>query len=130
MVVVHEDEHTWGATMARRIIFWLLDVLEVLLAFRFFLLLLSANPASPFVQLIYRLTQPFVTPFTGIFPQPAAGGAVVEWATLLAMAVYAVVAWGVIRLIWILQAHEEPAEDTVVDEDVHDPDAPPRGPYV
>jgi hypothetical protein len=83
MVVVHEDEHTWGATMARRIIFWLLDVLEVLLAFRFFLLLLSANPASPFVQLIYRLTQPFVTPFTGIFPQPAAGGAEGATPTLL-----------------------------------------------
>ena len=41
--IVHEDEHTFPATMARRIVFYVLDVIEVLLAFRFFLRLLAAN---------------------------------------------------------------------------------------
>jgi uncharacterized protein YggT (Ycf19 family) len=120
--VVHEDEHTYGAVIARRVILYLLDVLEVLLAFRFFLRLLAANPASPFVQFIYALTQPLVYPFTGIFPPIASQGSVLEWATLLAMVVYAIIAWGIVRLIWILSAHKEPLEtDTVVEEreDVH-----------
>ena len=120
-VVVHEDEHTYGATVARRIILYLLDVLEVLLAFRFFLRLLAANPASPFVAFLYAVTEPFVYPFRGIFPEISAEGAVLEWAVLLAMVVYAVVAWGIVRLIWILSAHREPT-DTVVDDRtvVHD----------
>jgi uncharacterized protein YggT (Ycf19 family) len=118
-VVVHEDEHTYGAVLARRIILYVLDVLEVLLAFRFFLRLLAANPASPFVQFIYAVTEPFVFPFRGIFPQIAAQGAVLEWAVLLAMIVYAIIAWGIVRLIWILSAHEEPV-DTETTVEHHD----------
>jgi uncharacterized protein YggT (Ycf19 family) len=128
MAVVHEDEHTWGAAMARRIVFYLLDVLEALLAFRFFLALLGANPASPFVQFIYMASEPFVYPFRGIFPQVSAQGAVLEWAVLLAMVVYAVVAWGIGRLIWILMAHEEPVGG---DYETHDrDDVGPGDPYV
>lgn len=120
-VVVHEDEHTYGATIARRVILYLLDVLIVLLAFRFFLRLLAANPASPFVAFIYAITEPFVFPFRGIFPEIGAAGAVLEWAVLLAMVVYAVVAWGIVRLIWILSAHREPVDTEVVeDRTVHD----------
>ena len=77
------------------------------------------------MQFIYRVTEPFVFPFRGIFPQIATQGAVLEWAVLLAMIVYAIVAWGIVRLIWILSAHEEPVEETVVehrDEVYHDDD--------
>lgn len=132
MVVVHEDEHTWGAMMVRRILFYLLDVLEALLAFRFFLRLLGANPASPFVRSIYALSEPFVYPFHGIFPAVTAQGAVLEWAVLLAMIVYAVVAWGIARLIWILSAHQEPAvqlreEPENPPHEEHHHEADPRG---
>lgn len=110
-VVVHEDEHTFWAVVARRVVLFLLDVLEILLAFRFFLKLLAANPASSFVQFIYTVTQPFIYPFQGIFPQPSsAQGSVLEWSVLLAMVVYAIVAWGIVRLIWLFSAHEEPVE--------------------
>lgn len=115
-VVVHEDEHTYGATIARRVILYLLDVLIVLLAFRFFLRLLAANPASPFVAFLYAVTEPFVFPFRGIFPEIASRGAVLEWAVVLAMVVYAVIAWGIVRLIWILSAHREPVETDVVED--------------
>jgi uncharacterized protein YggT (Ycf19 family) len=115
-VIVHEDEHTYGAVIARRVILYILDVLEVLLAFRFFLRLLAANPASPFVSFIYAVTEPFVFPFRGIFPEIAARGAVLEWAVVLAMVVYAVIAWGIVRLIWILSAHREPVETDVVED--------------
>lgn len=106
-VLVHEDEHTYGATIARRVVLYLLDVLEVLLAFRFFLRLLAANPASPFVQFVYAVSEPFVYPFRGIFPQIRAQGSVLEWSVVLAMIVYAIVAWGIVRFIWLLSAHED-----------------------
>ncbi len=124
--IVHDDEHTYGAIMARRVVLYLLDVLEILLAFRFFLRLLAANAASPFVMFIYRVTELFVFPFRGIFPQISERGSVLEWAVLLAMIVYAIVAWGIVRLIWLLSAHEEPvATETGVEhrKDVyHDED--------
>lgn len=113
--IVHEDVHTHAAVLARRVILYLLDVLEILLAFRFFLRLLAANPASPFVRFVYAVTEPFVFPFRGIFPQISSQGSVLEWAVLLAMIVYAVVAWGIVRLLWLLSAHEEPVEETVVE---------------
>lgn len=125
VVIVHEDEHTFGAVIARRVILYLLDILEVLLAFRFFLRLLAANPASPFVQFVYRVTEPFVYPFRGIFPPVATKGSVLEWSVLMAMIVYAIVAWAIVRLIWILSAHRdvveevEPADGHVVYEDEH-----------
>lgn len=119
-VIVHEDEHTYGRTTARRVIVYLLDVVELLLAFRFFLRLLAANPAAPFVQFIYRVTEPLVYPFQGIFPPISTQGAVLEWAVLLAMVVYAIIAWVIVRLIWILSAHEEPADEVVEDRgDTH-----------
>ncbi len=125
-VVVHEDEHTYGAVIARRVVLYLLDVLEVLLAFRFFLRLLAANPASPFVQFIYAVTQPFVYPFQGIFPQIDASGRGLVWWGVLAMIVYAIVAWGIVRLIWLLSSHQEPVDrDTMVehrDDTYHDDD--------
>lgn len=91
-----------GYVIARRIAYFILDILEILLAFRFVFKLLAANPASPFTAFVYALTDPLVAPFRGIFQEVAARGSVVEWATLLAMAVFAVLFWAVMRLVWII----------------------------
>ncbi len=84
-------------------VIWLLAVLlEVLLAFRFGLKLIAANPANPFAMFIYGFTNLFILPFMGLVPAPAAYGAVLEISTLIAMVVYALVFWGVERLIWVI----------------------------
>jgi hypothetical protein len=117
--VLHEDKRTHGAVVARRVVMYVLDILEVLLAFRFFLRLLAANAASGFVEFIARLTEPFVFPFRGIFPAIASHGSVLDWGVLLAMIVYALVVWGVVRLIWIMFAHDQPEEtETLQQEEV------------
>lgn len=94
----------------QRIVYYVLGVLEVLLAFRLVFKLLGANPASPFVAFIYSLTQIFIYPFTGIFPAAAANGleaqAILEPTTIIAMIVYGVIAWGIVKLIGIMKESE------------------------
>ncbi|MDR3576021.1 MAG: hypothetical protein P4L50_19320 [Anaerolineaceae bacterium] len=85
-----------------RILWSLLVFLEILLAFRFILRLIGANPGSGFAVLMYGITGLFVWPFFGLIATPTIGGSAIELTTLIAMAVYAMVFWGfayVIRLI-------------------------------
>ncbi len=82
---------------------WLvLGIFEVLLAFRFFLKLLGANPNSGFTEFIYGISGPLTAPFRGIFSTPTTEGdittSIFETSTLVAMLVYAVLAWGIVKL--------------------------------
>jgi hypothetical protein len=79
-------------------------VIEALLAVRFVLLALGANEASGFVRLIYGLSRPFVLPFQGIFGEPTLGASVLEWASLVGIIVYALVAYGLARLAELIYA--------------------------
>ncbi|MBC8059580.1 MAG: YggT family protein [Clostridiaceae bacterium] len=94
-----------GNLKTRKYIYYILGVLEVLFAIRFILKLLGANPSSSFVSFIYSLTQLGLAPFTSIFRTAVAKGvetqAVLEPATIIGMIVYALVGWGIIRLIEI-----------------------------
>lgn len=82
-----------------RIVWYIFYAIEVLLVFRFALKLLGANAAAGFTQFIYGASQILVAPFVYVFGTPAVGGSVVEISTLLAMLVYWVLAWGIVKLI-------------------------------
>lgn len=82
-----------------QVIWFVLGLIEALLAIRFILKLLGASPVASFSDFIYRVTAPLTIPFSGMFREPVLTGSAFEWTTLLAMAVYALVAWGIIRLI-------------------------------
>lgn len=84
-----------------RIIYTILGLLEILLGLRFFLKLIAANADSGFGSLIYGLSAIFVAPFNGLVGTPAAGGAALEVTTLVAMAVYALLFWLIVRGIAI-----------------------------
>jgi len=105
---LHEGANTkadQGNLKARKIVYYVLGVLEVLFAFRLVFKLLGANPQSPFVSFIYSVSQAFLSPFSGIFPSAVTKGfetqSVLEPMTIIAMIVYAVVAWGIVKLIEI-----------------------------
>jgi hypothetical protein len=81
---------------------WLLfGILEALIALRIGLKLIGANPESPIVALIYGFTYLFLFPFEGMTATPAAGGMVLELSSFFAMAIYALIAWAMERLIWV-----------------------------
>ena len=82
-----------------QIAWYIFYVVETLLLFRFLLRLLAANPNAGFTEFIYTISYPFAAPFLYVFRTSQVSSGVFEWSTLLAMIVYWVVVWGVIRLI-------------------------------
>ncbi len=81
-----------------QIVWYILGLLEVLLAFRFVLKLLGANPAAGFTAFIYGVTYIFTAPFLSVFRISQVAGSVFEWTTLLAMLVYWLLAVAIIKL--------------------------------
>lgn len=82
---------------------WLLfGTLEVLIALRIGLLLIGANPNSPIVALIYGFTYLFLFPFTGLVASPTAGRMVLELSSMFAMVIYALIAWAIERVVWLV----------------------------
>ena len=78
-----------------RILWSLLALLEILLALRFLLRLIGANPDSGFAIFMYGITGVFVGPFNGLVATPMSDGAPIEVTTFIAMAVYALLFLGV-----------------------------------
>jgi hypothetical protein len=69
---------------------------------RFVLKLIAAKAASGFATLIYGITALFVLPFQGLIGTPTSGNTIFEVTTLIAMAVYALVVWGIVSVIPIV----------------------------
>lgn len=86
-----------------QVIWYILGVIEALLIFRVLLKALGANPNIGFTNLIYNISNPLAIPFRGIFPTPVVEGSVFEWSTLIAGAVYALVAYGVVQLFQLVK---------------------------
>jgi len=87
---------------ATQIVWLLFGILETLIALRFLLKLIGANPNSPIAVLIYAFTDLFLFPFAGLTPTPAAGGMILEISSLFAMLIYALIAWAIERVIWVV----------------------------
>ena len=91
--------------------YFIFGALEILLAFRLVLKLMGASQASGFVRLIYSLTGIFILPFEGIFRRGYTQGvettSVLEPSTLVAMIVYAVLAWGIVKLVKIFSGEKQ-----------------------
>jgi uncharacterized membrane protein len=83
-------------------IYWLFGLIEGLIIIRFVLKALGANPSAGFAQFIYGVSAPFVQPFVGLFGNPQAEGSILELNSLIAVIVYALVAWLLAKLAWIL----------------------------
>ena len=87
---------------ASQLVWLLFGILEALLALRIGLKLIGANPASPVAAFLYGFTDLFLWPFAGLVGTPEAGGLVLELTTVIAMVVYALIAWVLERIIWVI----------------------------
>ena len=100
----HDDTYSNApahqATTLTNVVWYITGILMALLAFRFVLALLGANPSNSFANFIYSASHPFVAPFFGLFSYDLRYGVSrFEAFTLVAMAVYALVALAIVRLI-------------------------------
>lgn len=93
------------------VVYFIFGLIDVLLAFRLILKITGASAASGFVRMIYGLTGIFVMPFEGIFHKAVAPGlesaSVFEPSTAIAIVVYLVLAWGIVKLIRISTGEPE-----------------------
>jgi hypothetical protein len=87
---------------ATQLIWLFLGILEALIALRIGLKLIGANPDSPIVALIYGFTYLFLFPFEGMTATPSVGSIVLELSSLFAMLIYALIAWAVERIVWLI----------------------------
>jgi hypothetical protein len=97
--------------MAKKLVYFISGTLEVLLTFRLIFKILGANQVSSFVSFIYTVSGVFVAPFSGIFRTAVNEGietkSVLEPTTIISMIVYALIAYGVVRLIEIYKAPKD-----------------------
>jgi hypothetical protein len=89
---------------AAAIVGFIVGVIDVLIAARFLGKLFGASSSSAFVHGVYSVSAPLVAPFTGIFGDTGNKTNTFETASLVAIVVYAVVAWGIVVLIRIATA--------------------------
>jgi len=87
---------------AGQLIWLVFGVLEVLIALRIGLMLVGANAGSPVVAMIYGITSLFLLPFVGLINSPTIGGSVLEISSMFAMLIYALIAWVIDRLVWLI----------------------------
>ena len=98
-----------------QVIWYILGVIEVLLAFRIVLKFLGANSYSGFTNFIYTLSAPFAVPFAGILGVTGFSDMIFEWSTFIAMAVYAIIAYGIVALFQIVKPTNPDEVDSTID---------------
>lgn len=99
---------------------WLLfGALEALIGLRVILMLIGANPANPFAALVYQLSELFLWPFRNLIVNPAFGNNVLEITSLIAMIVYPLIGWAIVRLIRVIFYRTPTSQVTTYDRESH-----------
>lgn len=102
---VVEDPSAPGRILVARVsaLIWLLfGILEAVIGLRVILKLIAANPGTGFAQSVYNLTDVFLRPFAGLVASPVIGNGVLELYSLVAIVVYALIAWVIVRLFRLI----------------------------
>ena len=109
--ILSSSTEATGFQTLEYLVYFFFGALEILLVFRLILKLTGASIGSAFVGFIYGLTGLFIAPFEGIFRRGFSQGiettSVFEPSTLVAIIVYAVVAWGIVKLIQIFSGKKQ-----------------------
>jgi hypothetical protein len=98
----HEPASVLFARKAQQAVWYFFGILETLLALRFILLAVGANPANPFFSFILSLTSPLVAPFANLVQTPQIGASILELGTVFAMIIYLLLAVALAKLVELL----------------------------
>lgn len=85
-----------------QVIWYIIGLTQMLLAFRVCLKAVGANPFVGFTNFIYAITQPLVAPFQGIVSPTISENSVIEWSTVIASFVYMCISWSLVYLLDLL----------------------------
>ena len=120
---VHEEhvvenvnlEYRESVYKVSQIIWLLFGGLEALIGIRVILLLIGANPANGFTAFVYQLTQFFLWPFQNLIANPTFQNMTLEVTSIIAMIVYALLGWIIVRMIWVVFYRAPTSEVTTYD---------------
>ncbi|HLC76454.1 MAG TPA: YggT family protein [Candidatus Peribacterales bacterium] len=101
-------------SMPFSLLYFLIDVVALVLTIRFLFKLFGANSGNMFVSRFYALTEPLIMPFQNIFPPlvvPSLG--VLEWSILIAAFIY------LIAVLFLLRILSIAFYDDVFDDESH-----------
>lgn len=110
---VHVKKRAENIFRIYQTVWYVLGVTESLIALRFVFKMLGANRVG-FVDFLYSVTDPLAVPFYGIFNASSSGRFTIEWTTIVAMAIYALIAMGIVQFVRILTTTDpDRAEDAL-----------------
>ena len=95
------------ASIAKGVVNLMLTIVGVILSLRFILKLFGANAQNDFVNWVYETSAEIIGPFRGIFPAPNLDGFVIEFSTIFAIVVYAILGMLAFYLIDLLTPERE-----------------------
>lgn len=93
--------------IAQRIVWFIIGLINAIIALRFVFLLLGANRGAGFTDFIYSLSAPLVAPFVGIFGEPVYGQSVFEMSSILAIIIYTLIGFAIAKLITLARPQDE-----------------------
>lgn len=97
---------------------WLLfGGLEALLGIRVVLRLIGANTANIFTAFVYQVSDLFLWPFRSIIADPSFQNMTLEVTSIIAMLVYALLGWILVRMIWVVFYSPPTSEVTTYDRE-------------
>lgn len=98
---VHTESSADKRSVASNLVWYLFGVIAIILAARFVLKLAGANSQNSFVSFVYSVSHVLSAPFDSVFntSNVAHTQSVFQPSILVAIAVYALLAWGIVKLI-------------------------------
>jgi uncharacterized membrane protein len=93
--------------------------IEALIGIRVILMLIGANPANTFTAFVYQLSELFLWPFRNIVANPAFQNMVLEITSVIAMIVYPLIGWAIVKLIWVLFYRAPTSQVTTYHRETH-----------
>lgn len=87
---------------ATQLIWLVFGLLEAAIALRVLFKLIAVNPENPFAAFLYAVTDLFLWPFASLVASPSVNGNVLEISSLIAMIIYALIAWALERIVYLL----------------------------
>ena len=91
-----------GVSRFANLVALLFILIEAIIGLRVLLKLIAANPQNPIANFIYTLSDLLIWPFMGITGLPSLENFVLDVPAIVAIFVYALVGWLVVKLIWLL----------------------------
>lgn len=91
-----------GVSRFANLVTWFFILIEAIIGLRVILKLIAANHQNPIANFIYTLSDLFIWPFMGLTGLPSLQNFVLDVPAIIAIFVYALVGWMVVKLIWLL----------------------------